>query len=97
LSPSTAPSRLEAIRRLVELGLAVGQRAGVRTEKLEKRQKWQVRKSTAGLTTRQPTKNGNSARGGFSRDPKSSAIYVASLETNERISSSIAVLEARAS
>ena len=45
--------------------------------KLEKRQKWQVRKSTAWATRRQPTKNGNSASGGLSRDRKSSGIFAA--------------------
>jgi hypothetical protein len=35
-SQKDGPSRLEAIRRLVELGLAVGPRAGVRTQKARK-------------------------------------------------------------
>jgi hypothetical protein len=35
-SQTDGPSRLEAIRRLVELGLAVGLRAGVQTEKARK-------------------------------------------------------------
>ena len=35
-SQKDGPSRLEAIRRLVELGLAVGLRAGMRTERARK-------------------------------------------------------------
>ena len=45
--------------------------------KLRKRRKWQVGKSTAWVTRRQPTNNGNSASGGLSRDRKSSGTFAA--------------------
>jgi hypothetical protein len=53
--------------------------------RLRKRQKWQVRKSTAWVTRQQPTKNGNSVSGGSSRDRKSSRNFgaIARRQMNE--------------
>jgi|SRR5215467_3517870 len=53
-------------------------------KKLRKQQKWQVRKSTAWVTHQQPRKNGNAASGGFSRGPKSSEMFVATVPTSNR-------------
>jgi len=59
---------------------ACGQECVLR--QLPKRQKWQVRKSTAWLIPRQATKNGSSASGGSSRGRKNFRIYAAIAKAN---------------
>src|SRR6476619_6041652 len=67
---SDEPGSSEAIRRLVELGLASAQRTGPELTKLRKRRNWQARKSIVWVIRPQPTRNGNSASEDSSRDRK---------------------------
>ena len=57
---SDEPGRSEAIRRLVELGLASAQRTGARTNKAAKASDLQARKLIVWVIRPQPTRNGNS-------------------------------------
>src|SRR3954466_15966795 len=68
---SDEPGRSEAIRRLVELGLASAQRTGARTNKAAKASELQARKLIVWVIRPQPTRNGNSASEDSSRDRKS--------------------------
>src|SRR3954454_13228590 len=67
---SDEPGRSEAIRRLVELGLASAQRTGARTNKAAK-----ASELAGQEIDRRPTRNGNSASEDSSRDRKSSEIF----------------------
>ena len=66
---------------LASWGLQCGQECVLR--QLPKRQKWQVRKSTAWLIPRQATKNGSSASGGSSRGRKNFRVYAVIAKVNE--------------
>jgi hypothetical protein len=76
-SHNTDGSRSEAIRRLVELGLAGSQPMRGEAQKPQRRPPiWQASKSTNSVIHQQPTKNGNSGNGGSSKGRKSSGICV---------------------
>jgi hypothetical protein len=58
------PSRPEAVRRLVELGLGIGQRAGVRTNKAAQAAEMASHEIDRLGDPRYATKDGNCASGG---------------------------------
>jgi len=69
------PNASEAIRKLVEIGLASAHRAVLRTKKATDASEWRARKLTAWVIRQERTKNGSSEREDLSRGLKSFEIF----------------------